>query len=208
MKILSIDIGITNFAMIQIELEEDYLERQEVIKHNEIIFCELINIIDVMNECSDKHCELRHDKIICDYVTHIFKKFKEQFDNSDVILIERQPPMGLVSIQELIMYKYRNKSILVSPNAMLNFFGLLNLDYSERKVHTEKIAEKFLNGFKHFVFNIRRHDMGDACVILYYYLSMRRKEHSKKIIQEENKIKYENIYLDLQRYIYTEEESN
>jgi hypothetical protein len=59
--------------------------------------------------------ELYHDKIICDYMTHLFKKFKSVFDSVDQILIERQPPTGLVAVEELIMREYRNKSKLISP---------------------------------------------------------------------------------------------
>ncbi len=206
MKILSIDVGIINFAMVAVELSEDYLEREEVIKYSEIFLCELIDITELMSKCEDLECELYHDKIICDYMMHLFKKFRELFDSVDIILIERQPFTGLVAIQELIMREYRNKSFLISPRAMLNFFGILDFVYEERKVHTENIATEYLNEFKNFVFNERRHDMADSVCILLYYLSIERKSHFEMVEKDKNKLKFKQVYLDIQKFRYIENE--
>ena len=158
--------------LLGILLAEDYLERQEVIKFEEIFLCELIDITELSNSCSETECKLHHDKIFCDYLAHLFKKYRIEFDQADLILIERQPPQGHVAVQELVMREYRDKSKLVSPRSMLAFFGILQFKYEERKVHTEKIATEYLSGFKNFVFNTRRHDMADCFCIAYYYLEM------------------------------------
>lgn len=204
MNILAIDVGIINLAIIGVNLNEDYLERQEVIKEDEIFMCEKIDITELVSGCRDKDCVLYHDKIICDYMMHLFKMYKKEFDSANIILIERQPLQGIVAVQELIMREYRNKSILISPNAMLNSFGILKYEYEERKVHTIKIAFEYLSGFKNFVFNERRHDMADAICILLYYLSLKRKEYTKKIEKEENKIRYAQAFKKLSEYVYKE----
>lgn len=203
MKILAIDVGIIHLAIIGGLLTDDYLERPEILTCDDIFMCELIDITELMLNCDDNECHLSHDKIITDYITHLFKKYKTEFETADVLLIERQPLCGLVAVQELIMNEYRNKSLLISPVAMLNFFGILRYSYPERKVKTEQFATKYLNGFKNFTFNERRHDLSDALCILYYYLSIKRKDHQEKLKEEENKIKLEQICLDLDKFKYT-----
>jgi hypothetical protein len=202
MKILAIDVGLLNLALIGVDLPENYLERQEVILEKEIFFCELIDITQLIIECNDPNCKLYHDKIICDYMTHLFKKYKNIFESANEILVERQPPFGIVAVQELIMREYRNKCQLISPNAMLKFFGILQFEYPERKVLTEKIAMEYLSSIKIFVFNERRHDMADSLCLILYYLSIKRKEYIKKIEEEKNKIKFNKICLDLEKFKY------
>ncbi len=135
---------------------------------------------------------------------HLFKKYRTNFDSAELILIERQPPTGLVAIQELIMREYRNKSKLISPNAMLNFFGILKFEYLERKVHTERIAMEYLGGLKTFIFNERRHDMADSLCILLYYLSVRRKEYQEKQKQLKFRIENKDFITDMQQFKYKE----
>jgi len=202
MQILAIDVGLINLALILVDLSEDYLERHEIILEEEISLCDLIDITELVSGCKDINCELYHDKIICDYMMHLFKKFKNIFEKTDIILIERQPPTGLVAVQELIMREYRNKSYLVSPTAMLNFFGILKFEYLERKIHTEKIAMEYLGSLKIFVFSERRHDMADAFCILYYYLSIKRKETQEKLKELEYQTINKQFIADLQQFRY------
>jgi hypothetical protein len=187
MKILVIDVGLLHFALIGADLEKDYLNREKVILEKEIFFCDVIDITELITDCNDKECILYHDKIICDYMMHLFKKFRSLFDMVDKILIERQPPMGLVAVQELIMREYRNKSELISPNSMHCFFKIQQYDYDERKIHTVKIAMEYLGSLKTFIFNERKHDMADALCILYYFINLKQKE--QQMLDKEMKYK-------------------
>ncbi len=202
MKILAIDVGLLNLALIGANLPENYLERDCIIEPNDIFLCELVNIIELMKECKDPTCELLHDLIITDYTMHLFKKFKSVFESADLILIERQPPTGLVAVQELIMREYRSKSKLISPTAMLNFFRILHHEYLERKVHTEKIAMKYLGSLKIFVFNERRHDMADAFCILYYYLSLKHQENKEFVKRQEQQTINRHFITKMQEFVY------
>jgi hypothetical protein len=204
MQILAIDVGLLHLALLKVCLAEDYLTRDEIIFEKEITLCDLIDITELVSCCRDPDCELYHDKIICDYMTHLFKKFRSEFDSVELILIERQPPTGLVAVEQLIMREYRNKSKLVSPTAMLNFFGILHFEYLERKVHTEKIALEYLGSIKVFVFNERRHDMADAFCILYYYLSIKRKKHKEHLKNLEFKETNKTFITNLQQFRYSE----
>jgi hypothetical protein len=193
--------------MVGINLESDYLTRDNVILDSEIFLCELVDITDLVRNCSDKECTLYHDKIICDYVMHLFKKFKNVFEEVDYILIERQPIMGIVSVQELIMREYRNKSRLISPNAMLKFYGILHFDYSKRKECTEEIANKYLSGIKMFVFNERKHDMADAFCIIYYFVSMLRTNHKIKQEKIDFRTNNQHFFKTIEEFIYSEDNS-
>lgn len=202
MKILSIDIGILHLGLIGAEIP-DISDREELIKSEEITMCELIDITELI-KCKDKNCTLYHNKIVCDYMSHLFKTYQTQFDTADVILIERQPIAGLCAVQELIMMQYRNKSILISPIAMLNFFGILDYEYEIRKIKTEEIAKPYLCGFKNFVFNERRHDLADGFCIMYYYLHLKKKEHENNKIAFQSKERFSKIYLKLSSFVYSD----
>lgn len=204
MRIISIDVGILHLGFLEAIVSDLFVSRTELLLSDEIIYCELIDITDLVRKCDDKSCELYHDKVICDYMSHLFKKYKSQFDSADVILIERQPLMGLCAIQEIIMLNYRNKSILISPNAMLNFFGILQYEYEIRKTKTVEIATPYLSQFKDFIFNERRHDLADSLCIMYYYLSLKRIEHTKKIEDSEDKEKFDRVYSKMKAFIYND----
>lgn len=202
MRIISIDVGILHLGFLEAIVSDSFVSRPEVLLSSEIVYCELIDITDLMRKCDDPECTLYHDKVICDYMSHLFKKYKSQFDSADVILIERQPFMGLCAIQEIIMMNYRNKSVLISPNAMLNFFGILHYEYEIRKVKTEEIARPYISQFKDFIFNERRHDLADSLCIMYYYLYTKRKEHIKTIEDSENKEKFDRVYSKMKAFVY------
>ena len=176
MYILSIDVGIINLGLVGAHVNENFTL-------NKIDICKLIDIRNLL--CNDPKCELYHDSCIADYMSHLFKIYKKQFESADVILIERQPPTGLVAVQELIVYSFRNKTKMISPNSMHCYFNIGNLDYDNRKKFTVKFASDYLNGHKDFVFNQRKHDLADSVCILVYYLYNKSKEYQEKKRREE-----------------------
>ena len=84
--ILSIDIGIQHLAMVLSSTTTDY-------HFQEIIWMELTDI--TVFTC-DKNCKLHHDKTFADWMLHILEKYYNIFNQATHILIERQPPQGLV----------------------------------------------------------------------------------------------------------------
>ncbi len=169
MYILSIDIGFEHFGMIGAEVSETY-------QLENVTFCKLINIKNTMLECSHENCELKHTMCISDYMAHLFQEYNDVFEKSHIILIERQPPKGFVAIQELILFKYREKSLLLSPNAIHKHFSMSKIQ-KFRKMFTEKLSKERLQPFPDYTGNERKHDMGDAYCQLLYYLNI---EHSRK----------------------------
>jgi hypothetical protein len=163
MYIISIDIGFEHFAIIGANVSEYY-------KLEDVTLCKLINIKNLMLECSDTDCELKHTLCISDYMAHLFKMYHDFFEKANTILIERQPPQGFVAVQELILFKYRDKAILVSPNSMHKHFSMSKVQ-KLRKMFTEKFSKERLQSFPDYSNNERKHDMGDAYCLLVYYLS-------------------------------------
>jgi hypothetical protein len=184
MKVLSIDIGISNLGYIYAEMGLPELSgsKYKNIKYNEVYcysrFKNLINIIDCnrIDITKVKHnfvkrcdCKLFHERCIPDYLDHFIQEYQNYFENCDILLLERQPPVGITNVQDLLFTKFRNKVLLISPNSVHKYFGLSDV-YSNRKVVSEKIAKEFLNCFENFNVNTRKHDISDAMLMVIYYL--------------------------------------
>ena len=189
LKVLSIDIGIINLGYVYCTLEFNqqlkkyhkyqkyYLDENYLI---DVIECNRVNLTNmkhsVVKACD---CKLHHDYCIPDYVDHFIQEHSKMFETTDVILIERQPPMGVTNVQDLIFSKFRDKVILVNQGSVHKYF-IMSKDYNKRKVESEKIATKYLCSFKNFYDNIRKHDISDAMLMIIYYYWLKNKELVKK----------------------------
>lgn len=173
MNILSIDVGIIHLGLIGASLPETWKTDEDI--NIDITFCELVDLTELNIECIDTECKLYHDKVMCDYTNHLFVKYNSWFEEAHLIIIERQPICGLVVVEQLIMNKFRHKTILISPCSVIKYFNMSN-SYDQRKIQTVKMAEDALSGQKQFVFNERRHDLADAYVLLLYYIKITKKQ--------------------------------
>jgi len=192
-KILSIDIGIHNLAFSYSLVNNDF-----TIKN--IIDIELIDIsIFSHKKVKKKDCKLHHEKTFCDWIEHIFQEY-DQFNEADYILIERQPPTGLVAIEQLIFSRFRNKSILIHPISIHTFFNMNNLTYEGRKEKSENIATSYLNqdnrnclsndnldNLDKFLSFSRQHDVSDTILFTLYWLNKKNEEYN--VVQKEKKFK-------------------
>ena len=181
MKILSIDIGISNLGYVyaQIDFPEiNNSSKYKNLKNNEsyqfnynlkVIDCDRVNITKVKHQRVKRcDCKLLHENCIPDYLDHFIQE-NVYFEQCDLLLIERQPPVGITNVQDLLFTKFRNKVLLISPNSVHKYFGLSSC-YETRKVETEGISKDYLENFETFNNNIRKHDIADAlCMILFYY---------------------------------------
>ncbi len=183
MKILSIDVGLINLALVQVECFYD----KDILQLDKIINCKLVNLTNLVNKCNIEKCELGHTKTAADYLFHLFKLYKKLFDSSNIILIEKQPPMGLVEIEQIINFQYRNKSVLVHPNSMQSHFKINMYSYEQRKIETTKIAKKYLENIPEYINNDRKHDLSDAVCFVLFYLHKLKSE--KDIESEKDRIR-------------------
>ena len=99
--VLSVDIGVLHLGISVTTLDEDY----NVI---DIIWIDLIDITQFKHEygVSRNKCKLYHTKTFCDWLNHTYQENFEFFNMADFILVERQPPMGFVVVEQLICLLY------------------------------------------------------------------------------------------------------
>lgn len=183
MKVLSIDIGITNlgFCYSEIKFPSILGSKYKNLKLNEnysfdnvkdsitVLKCNRIDITKIKhNTVKICDCTLHHERCIPDYLDHFIQEHQAMFDECDTLLLERQPPVGITNVQDLLFTKFRSKVLLVSPNTVHKYFGLPS-DYMERKVVSESIALGFLENFDKFTLNSRKHDISDAMLMIIYY---------------------------------------
>jgi hypothetical protein len=207
MKVLSIDIGISNLGYIYSEISLPELTGSKIknVIYNELYshsrFKNLINVIDCnrVDITKMKHtfvkrcdCQLLHERCIPDYLDHFIQEYQNYFNNCDILLLERQPPIGITNVQDLLFTKFRNKVLLISPNSVHKYFQLSE-NYSERKIVSERIAKEYLHAFDNFNLNTRKHDISDAMLMIIYYLKTQI-DHLISIT------KFESEYLDFERF--------
>jgi len=160
LKVLSIDIGIINLGYVYAEID------QGVVK---VLECNRVNITIMRHQtvawCD---CRLHHDYCVPDYLDHFIQEQNHLFERADIILIERQPPVGITNVQDLIFSRYRNKVKLISPNTIHRHFKMTKGDYDLRKTESETITQDYLRSFVNFTDNLRRHDISDAMLMIIY----------------------------------------
>ena len=174
MIIVSIDVGYVNLGLTRATVDECFnVSFIDVIKinlrhtrHTRVPACE---------------CKIPHTNETCDRIAHFLQEYEPILGSAETILIERQPIMGLKDIEGLIMSANRSRTILVSPNSMHRFFGISKFTYDERKVQTEKIAEKYVGHMEEYQNLERKHDIADAvCLCLYHVDVLKREADTKR----------------------------
>ena len=192
MKILSIDIGITNLGYVYAELDIKAPETGSKYKNLllnsfyeqsncniKVLECDRVDITNVHHRrvrfCD---CKLLHERCIPDYLDH-FVQEHPVFEECDVLLLERQPPFGITNVQDLLFTRFREKVKMLNPNSFHVFFNF-SRDYEMRKIESTKIANNFLNTFFNYNVNERKHDISDALIMIIYY----RKIQIDKLIRE------------------------
>jgi hypothetical protein len=203
LKVFSIDIGIINLGYVYSEmyftvktnvskmknlyLHKNYYSNKESAKKNiHIIDCNKIDITKIKhNTVSWECCTLHHESCIPDYLDHFIQEHQRYFDECDVLILERQPPVGITNVQDLLFTKFRDKVVLISPNTVHKYFSL-NTEYTVRKIESERIATEYLNDFKKWEHSTRKHDMSDALLMILYYYKTKMDSLINETISEKN----------------------
>ena len=183
MKILAIDVGIINLGYVYAELIIE--EPADGSKYKNLLLNSFYNEERFNNKCKVidcnrvditkiKHrkvpfcvCKLHHERCVPDYLDHFIQELPH-FNECDILIIERQPPMGIMNVQDLLFKLFRDKVLLISPNSMHKYFKLSS-DYNERKKQSEQLSLTHLTDFENFNKQIRRHDISDAMLMIIYY---------------------------------------
>lgn len=194
--VLSIDIGVLHLGISVTNLDKDF----NII---EIIWIDLINIKRFVHKWgpSKKQCTLYHTKTFCDWLNHTFQENIDFFEKADYILVERQPPTGLVVVEQLILARWRDKTILVHPRSMHSYFNIGKFDYEQRKVYTEKIARIYIKDpalLEQLGYYDRAHDIADSICLMLFWANKKREECKNEKMRKE----------DMERRKYFEQNKN
>lgn len=160
-RIVSIDIGYSNMAMVEIDTD-----------FNTLTVCS-VHKIDLKNF---------NENEVHRAMTKFINKYSNIFILADIILIERQPPQGLNNIQDIIAYNYASKVKLICPRSMHKHFNISKLDYDFRKIQTIKIANNYLCKYEDYNKESRKHDIADSFCLALYYIEINKP--STKVIHD------------------------
>ena len=177
MMVLSIDIGVIHLGLSLMSIQSDYSLKA----------VEWIDLIDITkyqhHSVSAKDCTLYHTRTMSDWLTHTIQENRIFFEEADVILLERQPPMSpFIAIEQLIFSKYRNKTYLISPKNVHTYLRISHLTYDERKIYSVKIASKYLPSryIEQLAQYDRPHDIADSICIFLYWRDKKEKEYERQ----------------------------
>lgn len=186
--ITGVDVGLHNLGVIKCVYEDNNLD---------IIDFKLIDLYKYKNYESELHMLI--DCFVVEY--------KDLF-NTDYILIERQPPGGLIVIQELLAYIFKDKVRLISPRSVHSKLGINYYCYDQRKIKTVQFLYDNLTHNKKTELllslnNIsRKHDIADAYCLVKYFTEyvIHKKRHSNGIIIEPAVFKDTDSYFNTFRF--------
>ena len=121
MKIVSIDVGIIHLGMVSCDVSWENTKVTGAY------------LVDLTKHCRKIGCTLNHTNHLVDRVDHFIQYHKETLDKADKILIEKQPIQGLISVEQLLYDRLRDRVVFIYPVSMHKQFGIRHLDYEGRK---------------------------------------------------------------------------
>jgi len=198
MQVMAIDIGIHHLGISITSLRDDFT-------FDEIIWIDNIDITNYThNKVSRKECTLYHTKTCSDWIDHVHQENRLFFEKVDIILIERQPPCGLVAIEQLLFKMYRHKTHLIHPRNVHTYLNLTRCDYDERKRLSEKIAARFLppNLLEQLPIYDRTHDIADSICIMLYWRNKKETEYRREQHRKVCDKKFKNVFEKLESFRY------
>ncbi len=206
MHVIAIDVGMVNLGLVEVTLTEDYTLES-------VVHAERVNIMELQHRTVKREdCRLYHTADAVDRVQHFVQEQRVRLDRARHVLIERQPPTGLVHVEQLLYHFLREKAILLSPNPMHKHFKLPEGEenYPVRKMMTVEIARPHLetvNGWQ--TCSDRLHDMADAlCFVLWWvaqkhaeWQSLERASQLRQILDERGHVTDVQTFFEQYRYV-------
>ena len=184
---LSFDIGITHLAFNLIELEmDDLLVDPLPIR---VLQTETVDIANIPHKrVTQKACTLYHSGQVSDRMAHFFQEYEPQwseFGEIAQVFLERQPPLGVTSVEALLFQRYRHKVHQIAPQSMHKWMKISHLDSKGRKTATIAAATPYLQHFYTFSKLARKHDQSDALMLFLYAMHKRAQQKQSRILQRE-----------------------
>lgn len=177
---MCIDIGLVHLGVSVTIVSDDYLSR-------EVIWMDLIDLTAFRHRDTTRaECTLHHTRNFADWVEHFVQDHLSFFNHADLILIEKQPPQGLVAIEQLLFARFREKTQLIHPRRVHSYLRIGHLSYDERKRAVVSIIHRELSEKmgEQFSFYERKHDIADSLTMMIYYCAQKAFEHRRQVQRE------------------------
>lgn len=187
MRLVAFDVGVKNLALVEVVLDPESLDIQSVdsvAKYN--LYDRAVCDKKVCNVCRPKGLHSLLAAPALDGLAHVLKENDARISAADAVVIERQPPCGLVAIEAVLYTRFIAKAVLMMPQKMHRFLGINKLGYEERKQKTTEEAERLLEarGTQQakvaFSCMARKHDVADALCIAACYADCIKKAQKKR----------------------------
>jgi hypothetical protein len=174
MRIVSIDVGCKNLALVGVTVDDLDLSVRDV------TFLARINLMN-KGTCRERDCDACKRPTVCrirktamDGLYHVLRAYKSEFSLADVVLIEKQPMQGLLDVEAALYMAFIHKAVLVMPRSVHKFLGIGDLPYESRKVSTEAYARGMLECSQKMAAKFeslgRKHDVADALCFVAFFL--------------------------------------
>ena len=188
-NVVSVDVGVQHLGITEVSIP---ITGNNAWREMRVKDVNLVNLMEITHtNVKYKDCKLHHSNEFVDRMEHLFQEYT-MFDSADIILVERQPVISSfgLTIQNIILMRYRAKTELVSPNAMHAHFSINSFSYDARKHY---VTMKFKNALREAnnesiirklaimeMWNVRIHDVSDAFCLADYWRTQKQKSHQYK----------------------------
>jgi hypothetical protein len=167
MIVIAVDVGIRNFAFVVASVTPECTEFLSAHKYD---LYKAAEGPSAMPEVAG--------------LSRVLDRHRLDFLRADVVVVERQPPGGILSIQAVLFDRFQSKIVLAAPQTMHKHHGLRGLDYEGRKRAVESIACGLFDDtacLPMFSKLPRKHDVADAACYVAWYAAKWRKKQQKNI---------------------------
>lgn len=189
--VASFDIGIRNLAACFCKLNDYTYEIESVSSiHKYDLYMERCDSMDTRKcEACKRTRKGGMDEI--DGLFHVLaRSLRDELKRSNIVLVERQPPQGIVTVQAILYERFIDRIRLMAPQKMHAFFGMTDLDYEGRKKHVEILAREVLcqKASEDLVARYdalpRKHDVADALCFVSYYAGLQAKSKRPNVFSK------------------------
>lgn len=180
--VASFDIGIRNLAACFCKVHDETFEIECVSSIYKFdLYMERCGTMD-RNKCAACKRTRRGGMDEIDGLYHVLAgPLRDELKRSDIILVERQPPQGIMTVQAILYERFIDRIRLMSPQKMHAFFDMTGLDYEGRKKRVEVLAREVLcqkaseDTVARYDALPRKHDVADALCFVSYYAGLQAK---------------------------------
>ena len=156
MKVVSIEVGIINLGLVCCDVTWEKFVVEDV------------HLVDLTKHCRQIGCTLNHTNHMVDRIDHFIQGYTHVLDKADKILVEKQPIQGLLSVEQLLFDRLRDRVVFIHPASVHKHFGIRKLTYDERKEHLVIKTKPYLTGTLYDEVE-RKHDIADAMAMIIYW---------------------------------------